>query len=60
MRDPRNWVRPAIAVAVGSAAATGLLFLELRRRRQPTGLRARVRDARSRIGGGHRPSNSFP
>jgi hypothetical protein len=51
MRDPRNWLRPAIAVAAGSAAATGLLLLELRRRRQPSGLRAFAAQARSRISG---------
>jgi hypothetical protein len=51
MRDPRNWLRPAVAVAAGSVAATGLLLLELRRRRQPTGLRAFAEQARSRISG---------
>jgi hypothetical protein len=32
MRDPRNWVRPAAAVVVGGAAATGLVLLRARRR----------------------------
>ncbi|WP_026912846.1 hypothetical protein [Patulibacter minatonensis] len=27
MKDPRNWVRPAIAVAVGGVAGTGLAAL---------------------------------
>lgn len=30
MGDPRNWVRPAIAVAVGGAAGTGLALLRWR------------------------------
>ena len=37
LRDPRNWVRPVAAVAVGTAAGGALLVLEMRRRRQPTG-----------------------
>jgi hypothetical protein len=32
MRDPRNWVRPAAAVVVGSAAGAGLVLLRARRR----------------------------
>jgi hypothetical protein len=40
LRDPRNWVRPAAAVAVGGAAAGALVVLEVRRRRRPDGLRA--------------------
>lgn len=40
MRDPRNWVRPAAAVAVGTAAGTALLLVRMRRgRRQRSGLR---------------------
>jgi hypothetical protein len=42
LRDPRNWVRPVIAVAAGTAAGGALVLLEMRRRRQPTGLRARA------------------
>jgi hypothetical protein len=30
MRDPRNWVRPVVAVAVGSAAGAGLVVLRVR------------------------------
>ncbi len=40
LRDPRNWVRPVAAVAVGGAAAGALLVVEARRRRRPHGLRA--------------------
>lgn len=35
MHDPRNWVRPVVAVATGGAAATGLVLIEMRRRRRP-------------------------
>src|SRR5204863_9473439 len=42
LRDPRNWVRPVVAVAAGTAAGGALLVFELRRRRQPGGLRARA------------------
>lgn len=34
MRDPRNWVRPAVAVAAGAGAAGALLVLGLRSRRR--------------------------
>lgn len=40
LRDPRNWVRPVAAVAVGSTAAGALVVLGARRRRKPSGLRA--------------------
>ena len=40
LRDPRNWVRPVAAVAVGGLAAGALVVVEARRRRKPTGLRA--------------------
>ena len=42
MRDPRNWVRPAVAVVAGGAAGTALVVLRARRRSQgaPSGLRA--------------------
>ncbi len=32
LRDPRNWVRPVVALGAGSAAAGALVVLELRRR----------------------------
>ena len=31
MRDPRNWVRPVAAIAVGTAAGAGLVVLRVRR-----------------------------
>ena len=31
MRDPRNWVRPVVAVAVGTAAGAGLVVLRVRK-----------------------------
>ncbi|MGA3362571.1 MAG: hypothetical protein ABSD82_11140 [Solirubrobacteraceae bacterium] len=34
MRDPRNWVRPAIAVLGGAAAGAGLLLLGRHQRRR--------------------------
>ena len=40
LRDPRNWVRPVAAVAVGTVAGGALVLVGMRRRRQPTGLRA--------------------
>jgi len=41
MRDPRNWVRPVAAVAVGTAAGAALVVLGLRsRKRRASGLRA--------------------
>ena len=32
LRDPRNWVRPVVALGAGSAAAGALVVIELRRR----------------------------
>jgi hypothetical protein len=40
LRDPRNWVRPVAAVAVGTVAGGALVLVGMRRRRQPAGLRA--------------------
>jgi hypothetical protein len=40
LRDPRNWVRPVAAVAVGTAAGGALVLVGMRRRRRPAGLRA--------------------
>ncbi len=34
MRDPRNWVRPAAAVMVGSSAGAALVVLRQRQRQQ--------------------------
>src|SRR6476620_6975903 len=39
LRDPRNWVRPVVAVGVGAAAAAALVVVETRRRRRPGGIR---------------------
>lgn len=50
LRDPRNWVRPAAAVAAGTVAGGALLVIEMRRRRRPAGLRALGDDLRSRLG----------
>jgi hypothetical protein len=50
LRDPRNWVRPAAAVAAGSVAGGALLLFELRRRRRPSsGLRGLSEDLRHRL-----------
>ena len=40
LRDPRTWVRPVAAVAVGTVAGGALVLVGMRRRRRPTGLRA--------------------
>jgi hypothetical protein len=45
LRDPRNWVRPVAAVAVGGAAAGALVLVGMRRRRRPSGLRASAESA---------------
>lgn len=38
LRDPRNWVRPVVAVGAGGVATGALVLLEMRRRgRQQTG-----------------------
>ena len=42
LRDPRNWVRPVAAIAVGGAAAGALVIVGARRRRKPSGLRAQI------------------
>jgi hypothetical protein len=50
LRDPRNWVRPAIAVTAGGVATGALVLLELRRRsRQRSGLRGFADGLRSRL-----------
>jgi hypothetical protein len=49
LRDPRNWVRPAAALAAGGVAAGGLVVLELRRRRRPGGIAGIAEQFRSRI-----------
>ena len=48
LRDPRNWVRPVVAVGAGSVATGALVLLELRRRsRQQT--RSGLRSLTTRI-----------
>jgi hypothetical protein len=52
LRDPRNWVRPVVAVGAGGAAPGALVLLELRRRgrQQSQGrLRALTSGLRSRL-----------
>jgi hypothetical protein len=51
LRDPRNWVRPAVAITAGSVATGALVLLELRRRgrQRSGGLRGLGQDLRSRL-----------
>jgi hypothetical protein len=52
LREPRNWVRPVIAVGAGGAATGALVLLEFRRRsrsRSESGLRALADGLRSRL-----------
>lgn len=49
LRDPRNWVRPVVAITAGGAAATALVVIEARRRRKPSALRAFADDVISRL-----------
>lgn len=52
LRDPRNWVRPVVAVGAGGAATGALVLLELRRRsrrKSQSGLRALTSGLRSRL-----------
>jgi hypothetical protein len=37
MRDPRNWVRPALALVGGTAAGAGLVLLRLHQRHRGRG-----------------------
>jgi hypothetical protein len=52
LRDPRNWVRPVVAVGAGGVATGALVLLELRRRsrsKSQSGLRALSSGLRSRL-----------
>lgn len=40
LRDPRNWVRPVVAVGAGGVATGALVVLELRRRSRQKGERS--------------------
>jgi len=52
LRDPRNWVRPVVAVAAGGLATGALVVLEYRRRerQRPSRIEGLVKGARSRTG----------
>ena len=52
LRDPRNWVRPVLAVGAGGVATGALVLLELRRRgrgKSQSGLSALADGLRSRL-----------
>ena len=51
LRDPRNWVRPVVAVTAGGVATGALVLLEMRRRgrQRSGGLRGLTQDLRSRL-----------
>jgi hypothetical protein len=52
LRDPRNWVRPVVAVGAGGVATGALVLFELRRRGKQSGesgLRALAGGLRSRL-----------
>jgi hypothetical protein len=52
LRDPRNWVRPVVAVGAGGVATGALVLIELRRRSRQRGerrLRALGSSLRSRL-----------
>jgi hypothetical protein len=50
LRDPRNWVRPVVAIAAGGVAASGLVLFQARRRRHSSGgLRGLAGDLLSRF-----------
>src|SRR5687767_6026910 len=49
LRDPRNWVRPAVAAAAGGFAGGALLLIEMRRRRRPQGASAIADQLRSKL-----------
>ena len=51
LRDPRNWVRPAVAVTAGGLATGALVLLEMRRRsrQRSGGLRGLTESLRTRL-----------
>ena len=52
LREPRNWVRPVVAVAAGGLATGALVVFEFRRRgrQRSSKLDSAIRQARSRSG----------
>ena len=50
LRDPRNWVRPVVAVSVGGVATGALVLFELRRRgkSEASGLKGLAQGVRGR------------
>jgi hypothetical protein len=48
LRDPRNWVRPVVALGAGGAATGALVLLELRRRGRQRA-RGRLRSLAGRV-----------
>jgi hypothetical protein len=40
MRDPRNWVRPVLAVAIGTTAGAGLVVLRVRQQHRKRAAKA--------------------
>jgi hypothetical protein len=51
LRDPRNWVRPVVAVTAGGIATGALVVLEMRRRgrQRSGGLRGLTQGLRERL-----------
>ena len=51
LRDPRNWVRPVVAVGVGGVATGALVIFEVRRRgkQQAGGLKGLAEGVRDRF-----------
>src|ERR1700742_286453 len=51
LRDPRNWVRPVVAVGVGGVATGALVLFELRRRgrQEASGLKGLAQGVRQKL-----------
>ena len=55
-RDPRNWVKPVAAVAIGAAAGTALVVLRMRQaRKRPSGLRGVAKQSGKELGAALKP-----
>lgn len=50
LRDPRNWVRPVVAVAAGGAATGVLVLIELRRQRRTARAERALQGLRRMVG----------